>query len=190
MNLKWFFLASIFIVATSVQAQRITELQFSDCLTLDDYRYSDITPFPGTPTSRQLSYGNETVKLSIEEAYRIRYSWKGQKFLDVKIEYPGDADFAKDSTALEAYYEHIARDDRMQMHVSTDSFGYRAFFADRYSLDKHIFLATDLLIDPVQKRFIYIYFWNPNQAEPLLKDMDAFFEEKKKVLKQITRCIN
>jgi hypothetical protein len=185
-----FLAVCLLLLSGCSNAQKITEAKVSHCITLEGYHYLDLTPFPGTPTTREWDYGDTVITLSLQEAYRVRYSWKGVKFVDVKIEYPYEGRFDNELAELKKYYEHISRYDNMTMTISADSFGYQAFFADRPSVSKQfLFLSTDLLVDTANKRFIYIYYWNPNREQPLLKDLNGFLLEKSRSLRQIVACL-
>ncbi|RYZ49619.1 MAG: hypothetical protein EOP49_15895 [Sphingobacteriales bacterium] len=171
-------------------SQHITKEQFSGCIRLEHYEFLDVMPFPGTPTTRELTYGGNKIVLSVEEAYRIRYSWKGTKFLDVKIEYPGEEGFEADLRKLIAYYEYQMVQPNLRVTYAEDSLGYLAFFADRPEVSPaFVFLSLDLLVDRPNKRFIYVYYWNPNKEQLLLTSMDAFYDEKRQSMREFLKCL-
>jgi len=171
-------------------AQKITESQVAHCISLDGFTYMDITAFPRTPTTRTLEYSGGKIILSLQEAYRVRYAWKGIKFMDVKIEYPQDGNFEQELAALTKYYQHVSTDQSMVVHTSADSMGFQVFLADRrYLSDDFMFLSTDLLVDKRNKRFIYVYYWNPNRQKKLLENIDDFLVEKKRSLMQVAKCL-
>lgn len=179
MNIFRFVFLYLSIFPFYAGAQTVNEAQIDNCLDLPEYEYMDFTSFPGVPTTRQLQYGGKTTHLNVQEGYRIRYAWKGIKFLDLKIEYPGEDHFESNLKELIEYYEHLKRSDNIVITTSADSMSYRSFFADRpYVSDRFAFLATDLLVDEHNKRFIYVYYWNPNKDEVLLDSIQDFLREK------------
>ncbi|HRO43889.1 MAG TPA: hypothetical protein PL009_13715 [Flavipsychrobacter sp.] len=190
MMFRTFVLALSLMLVVDLQAQQITEGSVSHCLTGDGYAYMDLTPFPNTPTTRTLKYGNNEVTLSLQEAYRVRYTLKGGKFLDVKIEYPPADRFRDDFAELIGYYDYIAQSGNMKVILSDDSLGYASFFADRHNVsDQFVFLSTDLLVDVPNKRFIYVYYWNPNKDQMLFDNIEAFLAEKKRSIQKLVACL-
>jgi len=189
--MKYLVTLSIFI-SFSVQSQHLKEKDFEKCLKLKGYGYIDFTVFPGTPTNREISYGDDKGYLTIEEGYRIRYAYSNIKLIDLKVEYPQADEFLKEVEKQKKFFEYLQSKEASiaNVHYHEDIFGYKGYTLDRLNTSKEfMFLSTNCLFDYENKRFIYVYYWNINREEMTFETIKDFLKQKEISLPKILKCL-
>jgi|SRR3989339_793793 len=186
-----FFILSFIWLTT--YGQSILEKNVNKCLNIKDFEYLDFTPFPGTPTYRDQLVGNEkNKKISLKEAYRIRYSYKKIKFMDLKIEYSIPEKYEKDKKYMKKYFKYIKKVESKTAFIQENNnfMSFSGFISERFELkNEFLFLSSYCFFDDVNKRIIYVYYWNINQQQKVFKTIDEFKIIRDESIKIILDCI-
>ena len=187
MALLRFLLVVIFFAILTGCSEKEPKSDFANCFTYDQYELVETRDFPDTPTRRSILLKSGSAMLSVQQGFRFTFSYKGQRFLDVAIEYPADSLYHHDKDLVKQHFEYLSTEGESPVTpLSID--GLQGYELDRNQLHGEAkFISISSLFDDENGRIAYIYFRKISNYG--FDSLEEFSAHKNEILKEIASCL-